>query len=154
MDILGIGPLELVFILIIILIVMGPRDIVKSSRTVGKFLRQVMTHPTFRLVQDTSREIRNLPYRLAREAGVEDLQKDLEQYSDLPNISPYPGPEVSGDDLGTWGNPNQPAADRTDLPDDQESGEGSATTESQPQTPQKPAESSKTREEPEDQTEE
>lgn len=94
MDILGIGPLELIFILIIILIVMGPKDIVKSSRVVGKFLRSVMTHPTFRLVQDTSREIRNLPYRLAREAGVEDLQNDLKSYTDLPSISPF---ETEGD---------------------------------------------------------
>ncbi|HJS29359.1 MAG TPA: hypothetical protein VJ768_07040 [Anaerolineales bacterium] len=102
MDILGIGPLELVFILIILLVVMGPKDIVKSSKVVGKFLRQVMTSPTFRLVQDTSREIRNLPYRLARESGIEELQADLKSYTDLPKISPFP-PDSNEPDLGTWG---------------------------------------------------
>jgi hypothetical protein len=102
MDILGIGPLELLFILIILLVVMGPKDIVRSSKVVGKFLRQVMTSPTFKLVQDTSREIRNLPYRLAREAGIDELQADLKNYTDLPKISPFP-PDPGKPDLGAWG---------------------------------------------------
>ena len=145
MDILGIGPLELIVILIIILIVMGPKDIVKSSRTVGKILRSVMTHPTFRLVQDTSREIRNLPYRLAREAGVDDLQKDLKSYTDLPSISPFKkGDEEKENEakdeepgLGSWENPAKPPAEETKsaAPDPIHTGEsGIETKEESPQT--------------------
>lgn len=40
MDILGVGPLELIFILLLALIIMGPKDMVKSGRTIGRFLRK------------------------------------------------------------------------------------------------------------------
>ena len=77
MDILGVGPLELVFILIIALIVLGPRDMAKAGRTIGRALRKIVTSPSWRAVQQTSREIRNLPNRLIREAGLEDMKNHL-----------------------------------------------------------------------------
>lgn len=77
MEFLGIGPLELLFILIIALIVLGPSDMVKAGRTLGRLMRSIVTSPTWRTLQDASREMRNLPNRLMREAGIEDLQKDL-----------------------------------------------------------------------------
>ena len=36
MEFLGIGPLELVAILLIIFLVMGPKDIVKMANTLGR----------------------------------------------------------------------------------------------------------------------
>lgn len=77
MEILGIGPLELVFILLIALIVLGPTDMVKAGRTIGRFLRKVVTSPTWRTVQQTSRDLRYLPNKLIREAGLEDLKDQL-----------------------------------------------------------------------------
>ena len=77
MEILGIGPLELVFILLIALIVLGPKDMVKAGRTIGQFLRKVVTSPTWRTVQQTSRDLRYLPNKLMREAGLEDLKDQL-----------------------------------------------------------------------------
>lgn len=78
MDILGIGPLELFFILLIALIVLGPNDIVKTGRSIGRFLRKLVTSPNWRTLQDASREIRNLPNRLMREAGVEEIKDELQ----------------------------------------------------------------------------
>lgn len=80
MDILGVGPLELIFILIIALIVLGPSDMVKAGRTIGRFLRQVVTSPTWRAVTRTSSEIRTLPNKLIREAG---LEEDLKEFQDV-----------------------------------------------------------------------
>lgn len=77
MEILGIGPLEILFILIIALIVLGPRDMVNAGKTIGRTLRKIVTSPTWHAVQQTSREIRNLPNRLIREAGLEDLKDHL-----------------------------------------------------------------------------
>ncbi len=77
MDILGIGPLEAFFIILIMLIVLGPRDMVKAGRTLGKFIRKIVTSPTWQLVRNTSRTLQNLPTTLAREAGMEELQRDL-----------------------------------------------------------------------------
>jgi len=102
MDILGIGPLELLFILIIALIVLGPSDMVKAGRTLGRTLRKVVTHPTWQVVQQTSRDLRHLPNRLMREAGLEDLQeilptKELEQIGqDLKQTT---------DDIAEWTTP-------------------------------------------------
>lgn len=77
MDILGIGPLEFFFIILIALIVLGPKDMVKAGRTIGKFMRTVVTSPNWKMLQQASREIRGLPNRLMREAGIDELQADL-----------------------------------------------------------------------------
>jgi sec-independent protein translocase protein TatB len=81
MEVFGVGPLELFFILIIALIFLGPRDMVKAGRSLGKLMRQIVMSPTWRTVQQTSRELRTLPNRLIREAGMEDDLKDLNQLS-------------------------------------------------------------------------
>ena len=79
MEVLGVGPLELFFILIIALIFLGPRDMVKTGRTIGKYMRKIVMSPTWRMVQQTSRELRTLPNRMIREAGMEEDIKDLDQ---------------------------------------------------------------------------
>jgi Sec-independent protein translocase protein TatA len=83
MDILGIGPLELAFILIIALIVLGPHDMVKAGRTLGRFMRRVVTSDTWKVLTGVSREIRNLPNRLIREAGLEDVQQQLAEVREI-----------------------------------------------------------------------
>lgn len=90
MDILGIGPLELLFIIIIALIVLGPSDMVKAGRTIGRFLRQVVTSSTWRAVTRTSDELRTLPNKLIREAGLEEDFKQIEEATKQavpPNLS-------------------------------------------------------------------
>lgn len=103
MEILGIGPSELVFIIIIALIVLGPRDMQKAGRTIGRWLRRLVTSEGWKLFQQTSREIQTLPNRLMREAALEEmqeLQKDLRQplASDRRVAAPSPKagePEVA-----------------------------------------------------------
>lgn len=92
MDILGVGPLELLFILLIALIVLGPTDMVKAGRTLGRLLRRVVSSPTWQAVQQTSRDFRHLPNKLMREAGLEEDIKELReikgQVDDLRSIRP------------------------------------------------------------------
>jgi Sec-independent protein translocase protein TatA len=71
MEILGVGPSELVFIVIIALIILGPKDMQKAGKTIGKFLRDVVTSDAWKMFQQTSRELRTLPNRLMREANDE-----------------------------------------------------------------------------------
>jgi biopolymer transport protein ExbB/TolQ len=77
MDIFGVGPLELFLILIIALIFMGPNDMAKAGRTLGRFLRKVITSPEWRTLLQASREMRNIPNRLMREAGIDEIKKEL-----------------------------------------------------------------------------
>jgi hypothetical protein len=79
MEFLGIGPLELLFIFLIAIIVLGPTDMVKAGRTMGRFLRNIVTSPTWKTMVETSRGLRYLPNKLIREAGLEEEMKDLGQ---------------------------------------------------------------------------
>jgi sec-independent protein translocase protein TatB len=62
MEILGIGPLEALFILLIALIAVGPKDLGKAARSMGRLL-----------LSEASRSLRTLPNRMAREAALEEL---------------------------------------------------------------------------------
>lgn len=73
MDFLGVGPLELLFIMIIALVVIGPRDLGKYARSAGQFLNRLYRSETWRVLTETSRNLRTLPNRLAREAALEEL---------------------------------------------------------------------------------
>jgi sec-independent protein translocase protein TatB len=99
MDILGIGPLELVFILIIALIVLGPNDMVKAGRNLGRLLRKVITSSEWRTVQQASNEFRNLPNKLIREAGLEDIKKEIPGSDDIRNQL---GLDKLEEDLNEW----------------------------------------------------
>jgi Sec-independent protein translocase protein TatA len=74
MDFFGIGILEIFFIVLIALIVLGPRDMVKAGRMFGQLLRKILLAPGF---MEAQRWVRNLPAQLMREAGIEEIQNDL-----------------------------------------------------------------------------
>ena len=78
MDFLGVGPLELIFVLIIALLIIGPKDIGKTARNIGKFLNRLYKSDEWRALTEASRTIRTLPNRLAREAELEEL-KDIKE---------------------------------------------------------------------------
>jgi Sec-independent protein translocase protein TatA len=79
MDILGIGPLELLFLFIIVLIVLGPRDMMQTGQQIGKFLGDLMRSDFWKALQTAQREMRTLPNRLARESGIDDLNRQLDE---------------------------------------------------------------------------
>jgi sec-independent protein translocase protein TatB len=75
MEIFGIGPQELFFIVLIAIIVLGPKDMQKAGKTVGRWLNQVMRSDGWKAFQRASKEIRSLPTNLMREANLEELQQ-------------------------------------------------------------------------------
>jgi sec-independent protein translocase protein TatB len=74
MEILGVGWQELIFIFLIALIVLGPKDMQKAGRTIGRWLNQLVRSDGWKALQQTSRELRKLPTNLMREANL-DLQE-------------------------------------------------------------------------------
>jgi sec-independent protein translocase protein TatB len=107
MDIFGIGPTEIVFILLLALILLGPKEMEKTGRTVGRFLRDMTRSEGWRAFRDTSRELRNLPNRLMREANIEDLQKDMGEISkDVGKIGKEIEDASTVKGFGTWDNPS------------------------------------------------
>ncbi len=83
MEFLGIGPLELFFIVLIALIILGPQDMIKAGRTIGRILRKTVLSPSWMNVQ---RKVRSLPYELMREAGLEE-NEIRGSINDLRNMS-------------------------------------------------------------------
>ncbi|MDD2922662.1 MAG: twin-arginine translocase TatA/TatE family subunit [Anaerolineales bacterium] len=87
---------ELIFIFIVAIIIMGPKDMQKAGKTIGKWLRNLVTSDGWKIFQQTSRELRNMPTRLMREAN-EDLNKIGKDINDPLNnlMKQYPSPERS-----------------------------------------------------------
>ncbi len=75
MEILGIGPLEALFVLILALLVIGPRDLGKTARSFGRFLNRLYRSEAWGAITEASRNLRRLPNRLAREAALEELDE-------------------------------------------------------------------------------
>jgi sec-independent protein translocase protein TatB len=71
MEILGVGMSEFIFVIIIALIVLGPKDMQKAGKTIGKWMRNIVTSDGWKIFQQTSRELRTLPNKLMREANEE-----------------------------------------------------------------------------------
>lgn len=71
MELLGVGIPELIFVIIIALIVLGPKDMQSAGKTIGKWLRSIITSDGWKVFQQTSREIRTLPNKLIRDANDE-----------------------------------------------------------------------------------
>jgi sec-independent protein translocase protein TatB len=78
MEILGIGASELVFILLIAIIVMGPTQMKQAGRTIGRWLNQMNRSEIWKLLRDTSNEISNLPRKWMREANMEVWEAEQE----------------------------------------------------------------------------
>jgi sec-independent protein translocase protein TatB len=85
MEILGIGAPELIFVIIIALIVLGPKDMQQAGRTLGRWLNQLVQSDGWKAFQQTSREIRNLPNNLMRQANMElaETEKELRKATDF-----------------------------------------------------------------------
>ena len=90
MDIFGIGPLEFFLILIIALIILGPNDMAKAGRSLGRLLRRLVMSDEWRIITQSASEFRHLPNRLIREAGIEEIKKelpDIQRDADLEGLN-------------------------------------------------------------------
>lgn len=93
MSFFGIGPMQLIFILIIMILVLGPKNMVVSAQKLGVTLRKIVKSPLWATVMDTSREIREIPTRLIREAGIEEDLKNIKTTTNsLKNVGNFSVP--------------------------------------------------------------
>ncbi len=79
MQIFNIGVLELLFILIIAFVVLGPQKAVKTAGDVGRWIRDLAKSPIWRDIMATSRDIRNLPKTMMDDIDLEDTLKELDR---------------------------------------------------------------------------
>jgi sec-independent protein translocase protein TatB len=123
MEILGIGGPELIFILVIALIVIGPRDLGKTGRSIGRFLNKLYRSESWRTLNEASRTLRTLPNRLAREAALDELDQVRKDMSKAGQDLAEPTREIQkGLDAWTIGPvADPPPPDKPTTPDEVES---------------------------------
>lgn len=77
MKFFNLGLAEILFIVILALIVLGPGNMVKVAKDAGKFLRRITRSPYWQEVWATRRELNEIPKILAKEAQLDETLKSL-----------------------------------------------------------------------------
>lgn len=85
MEFLGVGPMELFFIIILALIILGPRDMQKAGKTLGRWMNRMVRSDTWKLVRQASNKIKYLPNELMRDAGLEDIKNASQEITKVVN---------------------------------------------------------------------
>ncbi|MEW6568820.1 MAG: hypothetical protein AB1449_11780 [Chloroflexota bacterium] len=128
MEFLGIGPLELIFILVIALIIIGPKDMGKTARTIGGFLNRLYKSEGWHSFLQASRNLRTLPNRLAREAEMEELRRVKQAMTETGKAVARDVRSVEAD-LAAWTQPapptpSPPQTDSTTAPPETDTSQG------------------------------
>ena len=77
MRIFNLGISEIILIVILALIILGPGNMVKTAREIGAFIRKVTKSPYWQEIWATKRELTEIPRMLAKEADLDATLKDL-----------------------------------------------------------------------------
>ena len=101
MEVLGVGPLEVLLIVLLAIVLFGPKDIARTARTAGRTLNRLYHSEGWRTLLRTSETLRTLPNRLAREAELEELD-DLRRTIAETERSVAEGVRADDADLRAW----------------------------------------------------
>jgi hypothetical protein len=77
MQIFNVGPLELLFILILAFVILGPQDMVTYSRRLGRLIYRFLHSPLWYSLTGAAREFQELPRQVLRDAAMEESLKEL-----------------------------------------------------------------------------
>ncbi len=77
MELFGVGPLEFLMILVLALVIMGPQDMVGTARRIGQWIYRVVRSPTWRAIISTTQDLRELPQKIVRDAGLEEALQEV-----------------------------------------------------------------------------
>jgi Sec-independent protein translocase protein TatA len=71
----GIG--EILFILLLVVIIFGPKSMVKTAREAGAFFRKITQSPYWKEVWATRRELEEIPRMIAKEAQIDETLREM-----------------------------------------------------------------------------
>lgn len=124
MEIFNIGPLEFLFILVLMILLLGPEGMKRGIWQIGKWVREARQSALWKDIRALIRETQDLPVRLVREAGFDEQIEEIHQIANstidlydtparLPGKVPSPGKRR----LRPPHRPGQPQAARSQSPD-------------------------------------
>ncbi|HOJ00349.1 MAG TPA: twin-arginine translocase TatA/TatE family subunit [Anaerolineaceae bacterium] len=73
----GVGLSEIIFILVLMIVVLGPKKMAEGARDLGKTIRKVTHSQFWKNVMQTSREIKDLPRKIMDETELEDNLREI-----------------------------------------------------------------------------
>jgi len=76
MEILGLGLGEWFFVLVILFVVMGPREMVNLSRRIALGVQKIRRSELWRSIKETERELAQVPQELIKETGLKALEEE------------------------------------------------------------------------------
>lgn len=77
MEIFGIGPLELLLIVLIALIVLGPKEMMKSAQKAAAWLRKLRNSE----IWSSTKEVMDIPNQVLHESGLDKEIQELQSLS-------------------------------------------------------------------------
>lgn len=84
MDFLGIGLPELGLILVVALLVLGPKDMVSTARRIARTIRALSQSEFWRITREAWKMAKDIPTELLRESGLDEARSELNKLgSDL-----------------------------------------------------------------------
>ncbi len=98
MDFLGIGLPELGLILVVALLVLGPKDMVSTARRIARTIRALTQSEFWRTTREAWKMAKDIPTELLRESGLDEarselnkLGSDLNQWKREVDLTAQPG---------------------------------------------------------------
>ena len=77
MEILNIGPLELLVILVLAVLMFGPDDLVNFAHKTGRWIYNLRKSELWQEIVGTSKEIQELPQKIIKDAELEETMKEI-----------------------------------------------------------------------------
>lgn len=79
MKFLGIGTVELILIVLVAVLVLGPEGILKSSRKIGKTIRDIKKSELWKAIQNSKESIVKVSGDLVDETGLNEIKDELSE---------------------------------------------------------------------------
>jgi Sec-independent protein translocase protein TatA len=77
MEILNIGPLELLLILVLAVLMFGPQDIVNFAHKAGRWIYNLRKSELWQEIVGTTKQIQEIPQQIMKEAELEETMKEI-----------------------------------------------------------------------------
>lgn len=79
MQIFNLGLLEIVFIVLLAFIVLGPQKAVEEAGNLGRWIRKIVKSPFWRDLVSTSKDIKDIPKKILDDAEIQKTLEDIDR---------------------------------------------------------------------------
>ena len=79
MQIFNLSLLEIVFIVLLAFIVLGPQKAVEEAGNLGRWIRKIIKSPFWRDLVSTSKDIKDIPKKIMDDAEIQKTLEDIDR---------------------------------------------------------------------------